>query len=40
MNDKSAVGQAEKYLDQGYTNVKVLDGGVEAWKQVGYPLEE
>jgi len=23
----------------GYTNVKVLGGGVEGWKKAGYPLE-
>jgi len=23
----------------GYTNVKVLKGGYDAWKEAGYPIE-
>jgi rhodanese-related sulfurtransferase len=34
----SAVGQAAKYRAEGFTNVKVLQGGVEAWKAAGYPM--
>jgi hypothetical protein len=34
----SAVGQAAKYQAQGFTNVKVLKGGVEAWKAAGYAM--
>jgi len=33
-----AVGQAAKYIEKGYKNSKVLEGGVEAWKQAGYRL--
>jgi len=25
-------------MGQGYTNVKVLGGGVEAWKSEGFPM--
>jgi rhodanese-related sulfurtransferase len=31
-------GQAAKYQEQGFTNVKVLKGGVEAWKAAGYAM--
>jgi rhodanese-related sulfurtransferase len=27
-----------KYTKMGYTNVKALLGGVEAWKKAGYKL--
>jgi rhodanese-related sulfurtransferase len=36
--EASAVGQAAKYQEQGFTNVKVLKGGVEAWKAAGYAM--
>jgi rhodanese-related sulfurtransferase len=36
--EASAVGQAAKYQAQGFTNVKVLKGGVEAWKAAGYAM--
>jgi rhodanese-related sulfurtransferase len=29
---------AEEYRDRGFTNVEVIQGGVEAWKQAGYDL--
>jgi rhodanese-related sulfurtransferase len=29
---------AETYLKQGYEKVKALGGGVNAWKESGYPL--
>jgi rhodanese-related sulfurtransferase len=29
-----------KYTQKGFTNVKVLGGGVEGWKKAGYALEE
>jgi rhodanese-related sulfurtransferase len=36
----SAAGQAAKYRAQGFTNVKALKGGVEAWTAAGYPGAE
>jgi len=30
--------KAAKYREQGFTNVKVLKGGVEAWKAAGYSM--
>jgi rhodanese-related sulfurtransferase len=27
---------AASYVEKGYTNVKVLLGGVKAWKKAGY----
>jgi rhodanese-related sulfurtransferase len=33
-----AAGQAAKYQTQGFTNVTVLKGGVEAWKAAGYSM--
>jgi rhodanese-related sulfurtransferase len=27
-----------RFRGQGFTNVKVLKGGVEAWQQAGYPM--
>jgi 3-mercaptopyruvate sulfurtransferase SseA len=36
--EASAVGQAAKYQAQGFTNVKVLKGGVEGWKAAGYAM--
>jgi len=29
---------AEAYIKEGYTNIKVLGGGVGAWKKAGYRL--
>jgi rhodanese-related sulfurtransferase len=29
---------AEKLIHDGYTNVKVIKGGVEAWKAAGYAM--
>jgi rhodanese-related sulfurtransferase len=29
-----------EYTEKGFKNVKVLSGGVEAWKQAGYPVED
>jgi len=34
----SAAGQAAKYQVQGFTNAKVLKGGVAAWGAAGYPV--
>ncbi|MHB1034783.1 MAG: rhodanese-like domain-containing protein [Pirellulales bacterium] len=36
--EATAAGRAEEYMDRGYTNVKVLDGGVRAWKECGLPV--
>jgi rhodanese-related sulfurtransferase len=27
-----------KYMMMGYTNVKFIDGGFEAWKKAGYEI--
>jgi rhodanese-related sulfurtransferase len=37
-HDESALKQAEIYKAQGFCNVAVLEGGVEAWKSAGYSL--
>jgi rhodanese-related sulfurtransferase len=29
-----------KYVEDGYTNIKALDGGVAAWKEKGFAFEE
>ena len=29
---------AEEYMKEGYENVYVLGGGVEAWKNASYPM--
>lgn len=34
----TSVRRAEQYQDFGYTNVKVLWGGVKAWEKAGYPI--
>ena len=39
-NEASAAGQAEKLLKDGYHNAAALGGGVEAWKNAGYPMQE
>ena len=31
---------AKTLKDYGYTNVKILEGGNQAWKEAGLPLEE
>jgi rhodanese-related sulfurtransferase len=36
--EATSAGQAMKYTMMGYTNVKFLDGGVEAWKKAGYEI--
>ena len=36
--EASAAGQAEKYINDGYTHVTVLKGGVDAWKEAGFPI--
>ena len=39
-NEASAAGLAEKYLNDGYTNLTVLGGGVEGWKNAGYAMAD
>jgi rhodanese-related sulfurtransferase len=29
---------ALKLMDQGYTNVHALSGGLDAWKDAGFPM--
>ena len=36
--EASSVGQAEKLINDGYTHVSVLKGGVDAWKEAGFPM--
>ncbi len=36
--EASAAGRAETVMGQGFSNVKVLGGGVDAWKRAGLPL--
>ncbi len=38
--EASAAGQAEIYIKDGFKNIKVLGGGVEAWKKAGYPFQK
>jgi rhodanese-related sulfurtransferase len=37
-HDETAIAQTEKYLNQGFTNVRVMEGGFNAWKDAGYPV--
>ncbi len=37
-HDEAANGQTRKFKDKGFTNVKVLEGGVNAWKKAGCPV--
>ena len=36
---RDAVTAAEKLCGAGYANVVVLDGGIAAWREAGYPFE-
>lgn len=36
--EASAAGQADKCINDGYTNVSVLKGGVAAWKEAGFSV--
>ena len=38
-NGEAAAAAAAKIIGAGHTNVKVLAGGLEAWKAAGYPVE-
>jgi rhodanese-related sulfurtransferase len=31
---------AESLGQMGYTNVRSMDGGIRAWKEAGYPIEQ
>ena len=37
-HDEAATGQARKYRNEGFTNVKVLQAGVHTWKEAGCPV--
>jgi rhodanese-related sulfurtransferase len=37
-HDETANGQARKYQNEGFTNVKVLEGGVHTWEEAGCPV--
>jgi rhodanese-related sulfurtransferase len=37
-NEVTSAGQALKYMMSGYMNVKIMDGGFEAWKNAGYEI--
>jgi rhodanese-related sulfurtransferase len=37
-HDETATKQAERFQQQGFTNIQVLEGGVNAWKSAGYGL--
>lgn len=34
--DASAVGLAAQYIEKGFQNVMVLEGGIKAWVESGY----
>ncbi|MGB5138094.1 MAG: hypothetical protein WBP29_06145 [Candidatus Zixiibacteriota bacterium] len=38
MADESAVSLAEEFLQRGYVNAMVLQGGALAWHQAGFPI--
>jgi len=38
-NDKTSAGAALLLIKKGYTNVKALRGGWNAWQAAGYPVE-
>jgi rhodanese-related sulfurtransferase len=37
-HDEGAKERAKEYADKGFTNVKVLKGGVHAWQEAGFSL--
>jgi rhodanese-related sulfurtransferase len=37
-HDETATAQAQKYSKEGFTNVKIIEGGFNAWKEAGYPI--
>jgi rhodanese-related sulfurtransferase len=36
VGDSSAAGLAAQYMEDGYTHVKVLDKGINGWKESGF----
>ncbi len=36
---RSALG-ADSLQQMGYTNVRSMDGGIRAWREAGYPMEQ
>jgi len=36
--EATSAGLAARYIEMGYLNAKALRGGVEAWKEAGFPL--
>ena len=36
--EATSAGQAAQYIKHGYINAKALAGGVEAWRNAGYPI--
>jgi len=37
-HDEASIEQAKKCQEEGFLNVQVLEGGVNAWKAAGYGL--
>ena len=37
-DDRSAVGLAAQYLEEGYTGASVLDKGISGWKAAGFKI--
>lgn len=37
-HDETAIKQAEVFLNHGFLNTQVLEGGVNGWKTAGYGL--
>jgi rhodanese-related sulfurtransferase len=38
-DEEDSARAAQKLTDAGYSNVKALDGGINAWKAAGFPVE-
>jgi phage shock protein E len=39
LNDPMSISAAEQLVEAGYTNLKVLTGGMNAWQSAGFTLE-
>lgn len=37
-HDEAATREAQKYFREGFTNARILQGGVNAWKEAGFVL--